>query len=577
MPLELNNLDMFRKWEFPSVVSMVLAAAALVVASLVLFYDSRTYPFILDDISKIEMNPDLRAPRIGFSDFFQNYSELHAHSRNDPSRPLTFFFYWLCWQLGSGSPVPFHVLNGILHGLCAFFAGALAGRLSRRHLGGTSEPFVFATASLLFLTLPMNAATVIYTYGLSDVLSTLLALIIVYLASDDQTLGNRKLIGISILFIMALGAKQSSVVVPALLLIVQSRQTRALLMLFVLAALYVGSRLWQFGQIGDLEAHEVYSRWDYLSSQGMLYFKYLRLAVWPDGLSLDHAVFPRHFALWECVLAWTLIAFFTIASAWAVVRRNACAWMIGASWLIFLIGLLPTSSLFPTTDLFVERRAYLSMTGVVMAAATALFHLSQGRKTAVGIAALAIVGVNGYLSWARNEVFSRKENVWLEVLNLYPGDTRARLNLSTAYLEKRNWVQAKEILDQLVKEEPKNFQAWGNLGAIYHSDLSPVHNIEMAWHCYQKVLEQEPGHLNTLSNAGFLMLMKKDANEAIKLFSAAIKLSPKSPQYRYGLGRAFAMKGDTALALKEFEQALFWDPQFKPARDILRHLAGEKN
>jgi cytochrome c-type biogenesis protein CcmH/NrfG len=572
-----DNSEMFSKGKLHCAYGTFLAAMVLLAGSLTLFHKSWNHPFVLDDVAKVEMNPDLRAPGLNLASFFQGYSQVDTHSRNDPSRPLTFFLYWLCWQLGDGSPVPFHILSGLLHGLCAFFVGLLTFRLGRERLNAKSRSFMAVSASLLFLTLPLNAGTAIYVYGLSDVLSALLALVIIFAAGEERPLTRTALSISAVLFILALGAKQSSVAIPALVFVVQPAQRRLALMLLGMATLYVLARFILFGRIGDLEAHEVYPLWQYLGSQGVLYFKYIRLALWPMGLCLDHAIFPRHFDLWQTLLGWVLIAFLSVISLWLTFHRTGEVWWLGLGWLVFFLGLVPTSSIFPTTDLFVERRAYLSTAGLALAAVGMLFYVHRRWPPLGWTLSMVIVTANGYLSWTRNDVFSKAENVWLEVLSLYPRDTRARLNLATTYLESRRWLEAKEILEQLVKEEPRNFQAWANLGTIYHSDLSPFQDAERAWSCYQRVLALEPTDLITLSNAGFLMVMTKRPDQAIALFSAALQISPKSPQYHFGLGRALELKADRAGAIREFERALYWDPHFKPAQAVLRQYASEPN
>ena len=555
----------------------VIGSALILILAMGLFYQSWSYPFILDDINKIQNNPDLRAPKFSLDLWLQSYAEVRDHARNDPSRPLTFFLYWLCWQVGGGATEPFHILNTLIHAVCAILFGLLAAGIAVNQLQRPYVYWAFFAASLLFLTLPINTGTVIYTYGLSDVLSALFALWILLIVSRPTALGVKLNLLTIFLFFLALTTKQSSVVIPAMILAVNHRQWRSALVLLGMASIYVLARWTFFGRIGDLEAHEVYPFWDYLGSQGVLYFKYIRLAIWPDHLTLDHAVFPRFYPTSLRIASWLVWLFLTLASGWVVLNnRMGMKRVIAAGWLIFVLALIPTSSIFATTDLFVERRAYLAVSGLILIFFTLAVWVEDKKphwgKALVGLALIFAT----HQTWQRTEIFSKKENVWREVLKVYPGDTRARMNLSTAYLEKGQWQDAKEILDQLLQEEPRNFQAWSNLGTIYHSDRSPFHSPDLALRSYRNALEIEPDHVNSLSNAGFLFLMIKEPEEAISLFRRALELSPRSPQFHYGLGQANLMKGNRDEAVRSFEQALIFDPGFKKARESLQGLASKK-
>jgi hypothetical protein len=69
-----------------------LLGIAVVAAVAVLYVRSWTNPFVLDDVAKIEANPDLRLP-FSLRNFVAPYSGEGGEARNDPSRPLAFMVY----------------------------------------------------------------------------------------------------------------------------------------------------------------------------------------------------------------------------------------------------------------------------------------------------------------------------------------------------------------------------------------------------------------------------------------------------------------------------------------------------
>src|SRR5262245_38094378 len=89
-------------------------------------------PFVLDATNKIENNPDVRSSHFRWQTYFDAYSAEQAkrsHLRNDPSRPVTYFCYWLLWQADGGKPWPFHVFATLVHVLSSFLLGLLALKL----------------------------------------------------------------------------------------------------------------------------------------------------------------------------------------------------------------------------------------------------------------------------------------------------------------------------------------------------------------------------------------------------------------------------------------------------------------
>lgn len=186
-------------------------------ASALLYHQSWDGPFVLDDLTKIQENSDLRTP-FHLRNFIYPYADAKMHFRNDPSRPLTFMAYWLCWQTAHGSPYPFHVLSTILHGLCAALLGLLVAQLSL-HLWRETSLVASLTAAMLFLCSPILAGTVVYAYGLSDVLCASLILAALLLISGRGPLRLRNLVAMNFLYLLALATKQSAIVLPGLVLV----------------------------------------------------------------------------------------------------------------------------------------------------------------------------------------------------------------------------------------------------------------------------------------------------------------------------------------------------------------------
>jgi DnaJ family protein C protein 3 len=66
--------------------------------------------------------------------------------------------------------------------------------------------------------------------------------------------------------------------------------------------------------------------------------------------------------------------------------------------------------------------------------------------------------------------------------------------------------------------------------------------------------------------------MKGNLNAAVELHSRAIQLSPKNPLHYYNRAATYLNLGRTELAGQDLESALQLDPEFDPARKLLRKI-----
>lgn len=263
--------------------------------------------FVLDDGSKIVENTDIRQLRELPSKLVYPYQGHAALERNDPSRPLVFLVYGLVYHFFQLDPVPYHAVSALFHFGSAVLVFLLA-RLLLWHLTGARKRLAPLLVALFFAVTPIQMGTVIYAYGLSDVLSGFLALLSVYLFVRAADPGGLDLGASLAAMALALFTKQSAVVIPVLIAAfdyfivcrMSGAAMRKRLRFYwgyaALVAAFLCYRLWYFGALGDIEgAGNTQPALAYAFAQPAVILKYLWSSVVPYGLAIDHYLLPNSF------------------------------------------------------------------------------------------------------------------------------------------------------------------------------------------------------------------------------------------------------------------------------------------
>jgi tetratricopeptide (TPR) repeat protein len=108
-------------------------------------------------------------------------------------------------------------------------------------------------------------------------------------------------------------------------------------------------------------------------------------------------------------------------------------------------------------------------------------------------------------------------------------------------------LQARVLSNQqIVAREPKNLDAWKQLG----NDYFDTHQSQQAVDAYAKALELEPGNPDILTDQGIMYRELKAYDKAIANFEKSFKLDPKHVQSLFNLGVVYSQD------LKQNEKAI---------------------
>ncbi len=429
------------------------------------------------------------------------------------TRPLTYFTFWLNYQLGGANPAGYHLVNLLLHvAATLMLARVLRGRLPDRAV---------LVATVLFALHPIQAEPVLYIFARSTLLATLLCL-----AALDSWLRERRWPAVG-WFALALAAKEECVAFPLVLLLLHAVERRDRRERLPMAAMLVLSLAAGLRVFAALRAHPDtpagaqagVSVLDYLLAQGPVVLRYLRLLAVPWGFTVDPDIALP--SLGVALAAWTALVAVFVALTLRL-RKNAAAFWALAGFLL----LAPSSSIFPAQDLAADRRMYLPM--IAFAAAAGLLAARLDKRVLVaGGAILAL------LSFERTMTWRTEESLWSEAVARAPGKIRPKIQLARAVAPPR----AIELLAEAQRMAPENAQVAAEFGRVWLAAGRPAEALAE----FGRALALEPGSARAMNNRGVALLALGQAQAAREDFERALKVDPCQFDARLNLLRMGAV------------------------------------
>ena len=433
----------------------------LLLASVLLAYlSSLGSPFQFDDRGAILRELSLHS-------FGTALGSLHG------LRPLLKLSYAVCWSLGGGSPLPFHLFNLAVH----LVNVELVLRLYRAATEpGARFPFVDGApsggallAALLFGLHPLQTEAVTYITGRSASLSTLFLLLALLLYAEGARSGRaRYWLGFTgLAFLAALATKETSATLPFGLwlwdrTIERSTARTALQRLLPWLGVFASTLL-------ALVLHPRYFTllYNVLGQRSFVdSIRYQLLGVEYLGerllLVAPLCIDP---GLWLARPSW-LLASATFAVLAALVaagalRRSRVA-LFGLGWC--LLQVLVPFLLLPRLEVINERHFYIASPGLFLAVGAAWASLSQRSGGAVRIGIPAALGLLlGALTLRRNADYQSELSLWQSTVKAAPQNPRAQNNLGVAYELSGRIAEARNAYAQALVLSPRYQAARANL------------------------------------------------------------------------------------------------------------------
>ncbi len=536
--------------------------------------------FHYDDVFAIVENPAVRSwdPLRSFVSANAVISEANAAGY----RPLTVASLALNYRLGGVSPVGYLLTNLLLHLAVSWMVFVVGRRL----LGDWRWAWI---AALAFALHPVNAEAVNYSVARSSLLSTVWMLVAFWAFLRGRFAGTIGWHGLGLAALLAgMLSKESAValVIPlAAYPWLSTRWERAqgehgaadrpmgyrdVIPYLVLAAAYVA--FWSAMTRGGIRppGPAAYPAWTFAE----VVARSLALWVWPWPLGLDHPLtFLQRFDPW---LAGGLAVFGAAWLAAVIVGIRRAPFATWASvWIA--AGFAPLAPLpwLTTVGLLQENR--LTFSAVALAWLTArggqmLVARLQPRAGGVWavrwvVAPLGLVLVVGAvgLDRMRSAVWNDDARLWEEVVRRSPGNLLARINLGSAYMERKEFDRAEAEFRHVTVLAPDYPRAYYNLGLL----ALRRERYDDARGYFLQSADVAPGYTEAYHILGTEALKRRRFDEARAAFQRAVALHPTDAKAHAQLGLIAQRTGDDATAETEYLTALRDDPG---NREVLNNL-----
>ncbi len=380
-------------------------------------------------------------------------------------RPLLKLSYVMNWTMGAGE-LGFHLTNALIHLANTYLVYRLGLVFVQQQWQNDRLRHAPLLTALLFALHPIQTEAVTYISGRSASLMTLFYLggLFCYIEGRTRNDWKRLYLFTPLLFILAVGAKETAVTFPLALLTWElfcggRWKTTLARMWPSWAWLCVASVFFLFSDGYSTEMRrsvELNSLQGNLATQMAAFTHLMKQWLFPLRLNIDPDLPLLHdFSGGLLPLGLFLLLGISMVMCW---RRRpwgsfALAWA--------MVHLIPFYLLLPRLDIANERQMYLAGWPLFLALSIELAFLVDGRRLRVAAAALLVALAT--LTVLRNQVYTSEIALWEDTVTKSPNKARVHNNLGYAYMQAHRSDEARREFTAALRLDPRLYKALYNL------------------------------------------------------------------------------------------------------------------
>lgn len=559
-------------------VFLILASIGFLIYSNVL-----SSPFVMDSASRIEENPDVRITEFSWTQLAPAIFGEHI-SKN---RPVANFTFALNYYLHGDFRPGYYLFNIAIHLVNAFLLFLFVQKTMSLPSIGFDRQKAAAMAffsALVWLVHPVHIQSVTYIVQRQNSLGALFYLsaflFYVYGRLDTHTVrGWGKLSTALICWLLALGCKQNTIVLPYMVILyewyfLQDLRAEwgkkaapwvavATAGCLLVGMLYLGpDPLSRFADLADFKNGQ-FTVWERGLTQFRVVVHYISLFFLPlpSRLNLDYD-FPLSHSWTDPVT--TLVSAFAlgclIAGAVVCARRDR---VVSFSIFWFLGNLAVESSIIPLAVIF-EHRTYLPFMGLSLLVIWVPVRYLPAKKAlwAVGLSAVCFLSVWTY---QRNALWAEEVALWSDTAEKSPKKARPRYNLAKAYAKDGNADAAIDSYRKTMDIDPDYPGARNNLAIL----LAEKDRTGEAEALFLKAIKQKSDTAALVNgNYAALLFRMGDETAAEPYFRESLRIDPDDAYVHCNYGLMLAKMGRNKDALFHLAQAIRLQPDMAQAYEL---------
>lgn len=465
--------------------------------SFLLYGNTLSGQFVFDD-EYFTQRPELRSVGYISRIWFEPLANVDNPVLADTYRPLLTLSIMANFLIFGESPVSFHVVNVVLHGLVTWLFFMVTRRI-------TGSVFTALVAAALFMSMPIHTEAVAFIKAREELLGGMLFLAswLFFLKAGES--GNRKkwlYLSAASYFLSCL-SKEFLLVGPAIYFGVAAVQRKlavkkAIGMMVpygIVAVAYC--LLWWIGLGGKFPLENLHS----YAVNPIAYASFpvrLMTAIAIGGLYIAKTIIPvglsatyryNHFPLVESLLDGRLyvgvavLGMLLICIFWKKARESGV--FVGAWW--FLVAYFPFSKfLFTGGEYIAERWMYTPSMGIALLVAVLLGAISFRRI--VTVLAVVVVILYGILTVQRNRVWQTPEALYHSMIRSAPNSVFGYVWLARLYLSQGKGDQAEPYVQRAVSIYPAHHQ----VQAVYAAMLLRRKQYDLAEKAILRAINLKP-------------------------------------------------------------------------------------
>jgi tetratricopeptide (TPR) repeat protein len=389
-------------------------------------------------------------------------------------------------------------------------------------------------ASLVFFVHPLQTESVAYLAGRSELVCGLFVLsaLTVFCWNLTAALTWKRALLIQALYIAACLSKEQAAVAPVALLAVdvvlgqrsfKEALKRGARLYLPIAAIGVAAIAGVFSILARSTSAGLnvsgFAWYEYALTQPGVWLLYLRLAVFPIGQNADYDL-PLARTFWE---PGTFAPLLLLTAAGVLMWRTYRKYPLAAGGLLlFAVLLAPTSSIVPIQDVAAERRMYLPLFGLLLAASQVLVRARFTEMMTAGL--VGIMLILGGLTFVRAKVWSNDVALWTDVTAKSPNKSRGYTHLLLAHLRARRCSEAAAVAQRIPEGVATTPEFMGALGQAYACEQKMDEAVKAFEYAAQKW--PSTGRLLALASA---YSAAGRFEEAIATEQKATSIEPRTP------------------------------------------------